>query len=1128
VPVEAKPIFRPDVIRLPILGFSLPESVVERRPKLEKWAAIIATGSVDAHKEQEILGDFLNDVFSELLGYTRAVDNPKRYTFSREQHVQANGKFADAVLGEFEPEGKRYIAAVEGKGPKDPLDRPFAGRKVSAVDQAFDYAINLRCNWILVTNLRQTRLYYKGTDKQTYERFDTEALAADERQLRKFVFLLHADRMTPLHGPCHLDALFQESEKVGRELTREVYAEYAFIRRSTLAMLRRANPEIDPRLILGCSQKLLDRVLFIAFCEDRGLLPAETIKRAYTHRDLYNPHPLWDNFRGMFRAINVGSDELDIRKYNGGLFADDPVLDNLKVPDEVFGLFRDLAEYDFRPASAVAAEEAVSETSLIDVEILGHIFEQSIDDLEQLKAGLDEPVEIPEAPAAEGTKEKVSRRKREGAFYTPDYITRYIVEQALGGVLRDRFENLHRVHTEKAKKTARSVLADPTAYDLDLLKGPQREALLAFWLDWQVELGSIRILDPACGSGAFLIEAFDQLHAEYQQTNDRVQELRGFAELFDLDRKILQENLYGVDLNDEAVHIAKLSLWIKTAEKGKVLTSLDHSLRVGNSIVADGKIDPRAFAWQAEFPEVFGSESAGSGFDVVIGNPPYIRQEWLSPIKPYLQSRYAAYHGMADLYVYFYELGLSLLKPGGRLSYVVTNKWMKAGYGEPLRKFFAEKGWVESVVDFGHAKQIFKDADVFPSIIVVRRPDKGIVPDTTRVCAIPREQLRVDDLSVQIKREGSEVDRGRLQTGAWSLEPEFVNRLLDKIRGRGIALTEYAGIKPLMGIKTGLNDAFLIDSITRKSIVESDPASQDVIRPYLRGQDIGRWFPDWSDLWMIALKSSGDHPWPWANSGDQAEAVFRKTCPGLYAHLKPLEDALRKRQDQGRFWWELRACAYWDELTKPRIAYQDITWTANFCFTPTEYLSNNTTYFIPIKDEWLLSVLNAPIGWWFAWRTAQHGKDEALRYFTSFMESYPVPQPSDATAEECRIAINRLVEIVRAHQETTHQLLDWLEVEHSISDRSQKLQAALDLDGDSFVNEIRKARGKKNPLSLAALRSLREEHIQTILPAQALAREALALERKISALVNDAYGLTPEEIDLMWETAPPRMPIPRP
>jgi Eco57I restriction-modification methylase len=1133
VPVEAKPIFRPDVIRLPLLGFSLPESVIQRRPKLEKWAQIIASGSVDAHTEQEILGDFLNDVFCELLGYTRAVDNPRRYTLIREKHVQANGKYADAVLGEFGPGGKRYVAAVEGKGPKDPLDRPFAGRRVSAVDQAFDYAINLRCPWILVTNIRQTRLYSKGADKQTYERFDTEHLAADERQLRKFVFLLHANRMVPAHGSCHLDTLFQESEKVGRELTKEVYAEYAFIRRSTLSRLRWANPGVAPRLILGCAQKLLDRILFIAFCEDRGLLPAETIQRAYAHRDPYNPRPLWDNFRGMFRAIDTGSDELDIRKYNGGLFADDPVLDNLKVPDEVFGLFRDLAEYDFRPASAIAEEEAVSESSLVDVEILGHIFEQSIDDLEKLQAELDRPAEPPPALEAEASpeKEKVSRRKREGAFYTPAYITRYIVEQALGGVLRDRFETLRRAHVGKAKGTVRSVMADPAAYDLDSLNAPQREALLAFWLDWQLELASIRILDPACGSGAFLIEAFDQLHAEYQHTRDRVQELRGFAELFDLDRKILQENLYGVDLNDEAVRIAQLSLWIKTAVKGKELTSLDHTLRVGNSIVADPTIDPRAFDWQAQFPEVFRPEPGVGGFDVVIGNPPYIRQEWLSPIKPYLQSRYAAYHGMADLYVYFYELGLSLLKPGGRLSYVVTNKWMKAGYGEPLRKLFADRAWVESVVDFGHAKQIFQDADVFPSIIVVRRPDDaagGLVPETTRVCAIPREQLRIDDLSVQIAKEGAEVDRRRLSAGAWSLEPEAVNRLLDKIRSRGVPLTEYAGVKPLMGIKTGLNDAFLIDTATRTLIVQSDPGAQDIIRPYLRGQDIGRWSPAWAGLWMIALKSSGDHPWPWANAGDEAEALFRESYRGLHAHLKPFEDALRKRQDQGRYWWELRACAYWREFQKPKLIYQEIQFHPWYAFDGTGSLANNKTFFLASGDLYLLGLLNCPLMWWHNHRYLPHMKDEALTPVAFLVEKLPIAMPSEITRQEVEQSVRRLIEITASRRLTTRDLLDWLRVEHSIAEPGLKLQSALELDSESLATEVRKARGKKNPLSLAALRSLREEHTRTILPAQDLAREALGLERRISDLVNEAYGLTPEEVGLMWETAPPRMPIPRP
>ncbi len=1028
MPVEAKPIFRPDVIRLPILGFSLPEQVARCRPKLKKWAEIIATGSVDAHKEQEILGDFLNDVFCELLGYTRAVDNPKRYTISREKHVQANGKFADAVLGEFGSEGKRYVAAVEGKGPKDPLDRPFAGRKVSAVNQAFDYAINLRCNWIVVTNVRQTRLYYKGTDKQTFERFDTEALAQDDRQFRKFAFLLGSDRMVPAYGPCHLDTLFQESEKVGRELTKEVYAHYSFIRRTVLSRLRWANPDVEPRLLLGCSQKLLDRVLFIAFCEDRGLLPPETIKRAYAHRDPYNPRPLWDNFRGMFRAINVGNNELDICRYNGGLFADDPVLDGAKIPDEVFGLFRDLAEYDFRTPASLAGADVAAVSRIVDVEILGHIFERSIDDLEKLQAELDKPAEIPLAGEDAKAKEKISRRKLEGAFYTPAFITRYIVEQALGGVLRERFEALRQAHTQKAKAAVQAALVDPEAFDLDSLKPAQKVALLAFWLDWQHELGSIRVLDPACGSGAFLIEAFDQLHAEYERTNERVRELRGTAELFDLDRKILQDNLYGVDLNEAAVHIAKLSLWIKTAVKGKELTSLDHNIRVGNSVISDPAVDAKAFDWQAAFPEVFEE----GGFDVVIGNPPYIRQEWLSQIKPYLQSRYASYHGMADLYVYFYELGLSLLRPGGRLSYVVTNKWMKAGYGEPLRNFFAEKGWVESVVDFGHAKQIFKDADVFPSIVVIRKPDNRTAPDTVRVCSIPREQLRVEDLKRQIEREGFAVARSRLSSEAWSLEPDAVANLLEKIRAHGVPLSEYAGVKPYRGILTGFNEAFLIDSKARDSIIARDPGSDKLIRPYLRGQDIRRWSPDWAGLWMIAIKSSGDHPWPWGNAADDAEAAFARVYPGLHAHLKPFEEALCRRHDKGRFWWELRACAYWDELSKPRIAYQDITWTANFCLTTADYLSNNTTYFIPSEDRWLLAVLNAPIGWWFAWRNAQHGKDEALRYFTSFMENYPVPQVSPGAAEQCQQLVDRLVEVARSQRMLNCHVLDWLKVEHGV------------------------------------------------------------------------------------------------
>jgi len=1115
VPVEAKPLFRPDVLRPHLTRFQLPGDSAAIRETFARWAGLLWSPQAETLKEQELLPDFLTDVFCGILGYTRAVDNKDRYTFSREKFVEVDGKFADAVLGELTPGHGRFVVAVEGKGPKDPLDRPFVGRKMSAVDQGYRYAINLPCDWIIVTSMRQTRLYHKGSDQYTYERFDTDALAKDEGQLKRFLFLLGSVRVVPATGKCHLYELLNASEKVGRELTKEFYLRYADMREYAFDHLCRANPTVGPHEVLASTQKLLDRILFCAFCEDRGLLPAETILKAYEHNDPYNPRPVWENFRGLFRAINVGNTALNIPAYNGGLFADDPDLDRLTVPDEVCRYFQAIAAYDYRPPQeAVDDTVETADTKLVDVDILGHIFEQSITDLERIRNELDGLTERldPEKHA--------SRRKKEGAFYTPAFITRYIVGQALGSVLEDRFETLRRKHAEEAEGIARRLLANPRIYDLNALNAPQRAALIRFWDFWQGELATVKLLDPACGSGAFLIEAFEQLYNAYQLSNDRLEELRGTRTLFDLDRHILQNNLYGVDLNEEAIEIGRLSLWIKTAQRGKALTSLDHCIRVGNSVIADQAVHPRAFDWHATFPEVFEQ----GGFDVVVGNPPYVRQEWIAPYKPYFQRAFKTFHGTADLYVYFYELGMRVLRPGGRLSFVVTNKWLKAAYGEPLRRFFAEDAWVESIVDFGHAKQIFEDADVFPSIIVARKPTDGEPPATMRVCAIPREQLRIGDLSRQIEEAGSEVPRARLSTSSWSLESAVADDLLVKLQRVGTPLKDFALVRPLFGIKTGLNQAFLIDTPVKNALIAADPKSSEILKPYIRGQDVDRWQAAWAGLWMIALKSSGDHPWPWAYSGEEAEAVFARTYPSIHQHLSQFREALLKRQDQGRYWWELRSCAYWDRFDGPKLFYQDITWQAQVCYDDRKTLSNNTVYFLPSDDLWIMAVLNSPIGWWYAWRKAQHGKDEALRYFTDFVEAFPIPRPSEEQRKAGEASVRRLIALRDDTHRRVHDLLHWLNVEYEIAKPSTKLENLIDLELDAIIAEVKKLRGKKKPLSLAALRGLREEHARTIVPAQDLVRKVRSLEQQVSDLVNAAYGLTPEEVRLMWETAPPRMP----
>jgi hypothetical protein len=1107
MPADVKPLFRPDALRPHLERFTLPAAALAARPKLAGWAQKLAAGQFDKLKETELLPGFVTDVFEGLLGYLRPPADP--YTLKREALVKVDGKFADAGLGRFTDTTAEFVAVLEGKGPLDPLDRPFAGRKRSAVEQALQYAVQLRIDWYLVTNLKETRLYHKGHDTFTYEKFETAKLAADDAELRRFVFLVGAERVVPPAGPCHLDALLAESKAVGRKLTNDFYAEYRALRERTFDALREHNPGRPPAALLAATQKVLDRVLFVAFCEDRGLLPGGIIARAYQNADPFNPRPVWQNFVGLFRAVDAGSPHLNVERYNGGLFAEDEFLDTLAVPDAVCEGFKTLAEYEYGTSDSADAK-------LIDVEILGHIFEQSITDLEELHAAVSGD------PTAEPARAGPSKRKKEGAFYTPDFVTRFIVAETLGPVLRDRFEALRAEHEATAARSARKMMADPRVFDPKALNEPQRIALAKFWGAWLDVLETIRIVDPSCGSGAFLIEAFDQMFAQYEQAEDYLVSIGHGSGLYEPKKTILTRNLFGMDLNSEAVEIARLSCWIKTAEKGKELTTLDDNIVRGNSVVAD----PSPLeGWRARFPAAF----ADGGFDVVIGNPPYVRQEWIKADKPYLQRHYRSFDGVADLYVYFYELGLNVLKPGGRLGFIVTNKWMKAGYGEPLRALYGDAAWVEQVIDFGHAKQIFPDADVFPCILVARKPDAGPAPEAARACVIPRELLRVEDLSRQVAETGTDVPRTRFGPEPWNLEPPAVEALMAKIRANGVPLKEFAGANLLSGIKTGFNDAYLIDTAAKTRLVMADPKSEPLFKPYLRGQDIDRWQAEWSGLWMIAMKSSGNHAWPWMGKPDaEAEAVFRQTYPALFGHFDQYRNALTNRQDQGEYWWELRACAYWEAFDKPKVMYQQIQFHPSYLFDADMRLANNKVSFITSSDLYLLGVLNSPLMWWHNWRYLPHMKDEALAPVGYMVQEIPIPRPTDDARRRAEALVRRLVELKGGTAAGVRAFLEWLQSEFGIEKVSQKLAALVGLSPDELIAEVKKLLPRKRGLTVAEHQRLKAEHAGHVAPFQSSAREAAALERDLSDLVNAAFGLTPADVQLLWDTAPPRMPTARP
>ena len=332
-------------------------------------------------------------------------------------------------------------------------------------------------------------------------------------------------------------------------------------------------------------------------------------------------------------------------------------------------------------------------------------------------------------------------------------------------------------------------------------------------------------------------------------------------------------------------------------------------------------------------------------------------------------------------------------------------------------------------------------------------------------------------------------------------------------------LSEFAGAEPYRGILTGLNEAFLIDNATRKTLIDADPRCERLIRRNLRGQDFDRWSFDWAGFWLICIPSSENHVWDWSGAGERAEQVFEDAYPSIYAHFKPFREALIKRQDKGRHWWELRSCAYWADFDRPKIMYPEITWRAQWGVDRKNTVCNNTAYFLPSEDPWILAVANAPVTWWYSWRTAMHGKDEALRFIKDYVQTMPIPRPNEVQRATAELAVATLVEVAESHHAMRRTILDWLRVEHDIEKANLKLQSPTGLDSDAFVAEVKRIRGKKNPLSAAALKSLRDEHTRTIEPARAQAAEALQLERRLSDLVNEAYGLTPDEVALMWETA---------
>jgi hypothetical protein len=533
--------------------------------------------------------------------------------------------------------------------------------------------------------------------------------------------------------------------------------------------------------------------------------------------------------------------------------------------------------------------------------------------------------------------------------------------------------------------------------------------------------------------------------------------------------------------------------------------------------------------WQVSFPGVWKQwESAklNGGFDAVIGNPPYVRQELIKEYKPALKRAFAAtYDGSADLYVYFYEQGLKLLRPGGRLSYVVTNKWMRGGYAEGLRDFFADESWIEFVADFGHAKNFFPDADVFPSILVIRKPNDDPAPIETEVCVIPRDDVPEKGLEAAVAKAIYRLPRAHFTSESWTLEPPAVVALLQKIRAAGVPLSELPGVNFFRGVTTGFNKAFVIDTAARDRLVGADPKAREIIKPYVRGQDIDRWRGRWAGLWLIFCRRG-------INIADYPSVL--EHLEGFRSELEPKPDEWEPeyegqkwlgRKEGSYAWYEIQdSVEYFPVFEGPKIVYQAIQFHPRYCLDTTGAFTSNKTFVIGGATDALAGILNSPLMWWFSWRHFVHMKDEALSNDGFKMNTLPISAQA-LTDGRILSAAGELAVKTAAVADQSVVIGDWLKQEFGIQKISNALKRPENLDSDSFVAAVRASIPKKRKLTAAEIAELRREYTTTIEPARKIKGEIFTLELTLSNLVNEAYGLTADEVQLMWETAPPRMPF---
>ena len=1038
---------------------------IEKRKIINKWINGIKQKNLDKSKEEELQGEFLKDIFCIVLGAINKTEWEDRWNLQRETKTKIDGQKADGVLGFFDKENEDIRVVIELKGPKIMLDQRQRRSQDTRtpIEQAFGYApkYGKNCQWVIVSNYKEIRLY-RSNDMTEYQVFFLENLE-DDLEFKKFIYLLSFNSLVSSDKKkANTLQLSEEYQKKQIEIEKKFYNEYKNIRLHIFENIRKNNPEVDDNVLLEKVQKLLDRFLFICFCEDKGLLPPESYVNLVVNKGKKIEN-IFEAFTTFSTWINSGNKPNKIPCFNGGLFKDDETLNGLSIDDKIFEELKKISDYDF--------------DSDLNVNILGHIFEQSISDIEELKKSI----------SGEEFDKKKSKRKKDGIFYTPKYITKYIVENSIKNWLDD-----------KRRELGEDDLPELTEKDIkhnDFKKNYSKNYRkhIEFWEKYREIVRNIKIVDPACGSGAFLITAFEYLLNYNKYLDDKILDLVG-TQTIDSDRtkEILQKNIFGVDLNKESVEITKLSLWLKTANKNKTLASLENNIKCGNSLIDDPKIaGDLAFNWENEFPEVF----ANGGFDIVIGNPPY-GVSFNNETKEYL-SKFDKLVPNYEIYIYFISLYRKILKKNGYLSYIFPNTFLSTVYGKNYRENLFNEVTIKEIIDLSN-DNTFTDASVrtiifsFKNILQEFKFEREKIKNKIfYFVEYDSKSHLVNDITFKNFLEKSKINFLKIKNKNFYLLRSYtkneVTENIENISSLFFQNTKEKDIIQKMKNNNKISDYFEVSQglipydkykghneyTIKNRIWHSNMKKDDTYRRELRGEDIKQYLLNWNQE-------------VWISYGEWLAAPREKKF-----------------------------------FTNKRILVREITKDKLFaCYTEEEFY--NTPSLINIINEknilslkYILAIINSKLlGWYHNKTSPKANKGLFPKILINDVKNLPIINISLEKQQTFIEKVDKMLSLNKELQDLSQKFQRMVLRNFKLDKLSAKLQEWYLLDFSDFIEELKKLKVK---LSLPQESEWQEFFLIEKSKAIIIDSEIKSTDKEIDSMVYKLYELTDEEIKIVEE-----------